>query len=236
MEKLPSLSVVIPCFNEAQNIEALLEEALGILPGIADSFELLVINDGSTDYTSSRARSMGQKAPEIKVIDKINGGYGSAVKTGLGSGRSEWFFLIDGDRQFRFEQLREFLPYADDFDFIIGCRKHRADPLYRTVNAQLLRVFVFFLLKFPLSIQDINCAFKLMRASALNDCLPLVSDGAMVMTELLFKALSMGIRIKQLPVEHLPRQYGAQTGAKPRVIFKAMREAIALKKYLKHYE
>jgi hypothetical protein len=228
MKMIPTLSVIFPCYNEEGNVAQLLDEALRTIPRFAQHYELLVINDGSVDRTGDIAHGYEKSNPEVRVIDKPNGGYGSAVQEGIRQSRYEWILLVDGDLQFKLEELEMFVPHIDDADMIIGIRKKRAEGIKRRTTQELHRIWCILFLGLPATIKDVNCAFKLMRKTTLEQLPPRISQGAMVCAELLVLASRAGARFAQVPVTHLLRNYGAPTGLRPRVVIGAVRETVRL--------
>lgn len=225
---LNSLSLFLPCFNEERNISRVINSALKVLPKIASQYEILIINDGSSDKT--------QKVVENKLDDKVrlinhqkNMGYGMALRTGIGEARYEWTFWTDGDGQFDIGQLKDFLPFVDRYEAIIGYRHNRAEGFRRAINTKLYNFAVN--LVFGLKIRDYDCAFKLIRTRRLKK-LSLQSTGAFTSAEILYNLSREKISLKELPVRHLPRLYGSPTGNSIEVIATAFREAIAIR--LKH--
>lgn len=226
MTKLPSLSMFFPAFNEERNIRTSIAIALRVGPLVAEKFEILVIDDASTDGTASAVRALATVHPEIHLIPhSTNKGYGGAVKTGLRSAQYEYIFFTDSDCQFDLHELSKLVRFADRFAMVIGYRKKRMDSRLRLWNAKgwnlLNRVL------FDLHIRDIDCAFKLMRRDLVQQ-LDLVSDGAMVSAELLIRLKQQGIRVKEVAVTHRPRRQGLATGAKPLVILRAFGEMARL--------
>ena len=236
MDKLSSLSIFFPCYNEADNLEPLIKQALQIFPGFANEFEIIIVNDGSKDRTGEVADQIAAVDSRIRVHHQENLGYGGAVKAGLAACRYEWIFFTDSDLQFDLTEFASFLEPASQADFIIGYRKKRADGWRRVLNARLLKVWDFLFLGLPFAIKDINCAFKLMSRESLQKCLPLRSSGAMVSTELLIKAHLSGARFVQIGVSHFPRIHGEQTGGKPMVIGKAVRETVGVWQELRKFK
>jgi glycosyltransferase involved in cell wall biosynthesis len=224
--RLPSLSVFFPCFNEEANVQPLTQSLLAILPKISHQYEIIIINDGSHDQTSRIAHRLARQNHHIKVVDhKQNQGYGAAITSGIKNAAYEWVFYTDGDQQFDVSQLTQFISHTQDFDAIIGYRVNRADGQLRAANALLFKLFVDLL--FRVHVKDIDCAFKLIRTNRIKS-LPLKSTGAMISAELLYRLKKQGIKFKQLPVNHLPRQYGQPTGNNFKVIIKAGAEAAKL--------
>lgn len=228
---LTSLSVFFPCFNEEKNIPHMVETSLAFLPQIAKKFEIIIIDDGSQDRTQAVTKALMENHSELKLISHPkNLGYGASIQSGLKHSRYDWIFFTDGDAQFDISQLSHFIPHASKYSVIIGYRRNRAEGQLRAFNARLFKLFVDLL--FRLHVKDIDCAFKLIKSEALHD-LPLISSGAMISTELLYRLKKKGFRFKQLGVDHYPRRHGQPTGNNPRVILKAGFEAIKLYLHMK---
>lgn len=231
MYKLPSLSVFFPCYNEAANIPLFIQEALEVLPTVAKRFEIIIVNDGSKDGSGAVADVIAEQDKRIRVIHhESNRGYGAALRSGFEAARYDWVFFTDGDLQFKLAQIKKFVSYAERFSVVIGYRRHRADGGIRAANARLFKLYIDIL--FRLHVTDIDCAFKLFKRSVLQQ-VKLESTGAFTSSELLYKLKKHGVLWKQLPVDHLPRQFGSPTGNHPRVVIKAGIEALQLYVYMK---
>jgi len=224
--RLPSLSASFPAHNEEDNVQAMLESLLAALPQLADRFEIIVVDDGSTDETFERASSMARTDPRIRVVrHEVNRGYGAAVWTGLTSGTMEYAFFTDGDRQFDVRQLAELIPLVAEYDAVVGYRVNRQDNAIRILNAHAWNWLIRTLLHVP--VRDVDCAFKLFRREALAN-LRIVSGGAMFSAELLARLVAGGAKIVECPVRHLPRESGTSSGGSPRVIARAFRDLFQL--------
>ncbi len=232
VKKLPSLSIFFPFYNEEANIAAQAKDALKIAPNFAQKWEIILVNDGSADKTGQIAQELAQKYPGVRAVSHPqNRGYGAAVKTGLKKSHYDWIFFSDGDRQFNLKELEKLVEKSDQADLVIGYRQKRADSFIRLANAKLFNFLIRIL--FGLKAKDIDCAFKLIKKEVVENIWPLKSDGALVSSELLIKAKKKGYKIIEVPVSHRPRQAGKQTGANPRVIFKAFYDIAALWRELK---
>ena len=224
--RVARLSYFFPAHDEEANIEGLVAEALDSLPGIAETFEVIAVNDGSRDRTQALADELTAAHPGVvrAVHHPTNLGYGAALRSGFAASRYELVAFTDGDRQFRVEdlgRLTERLAAADHPDVVVGYRIRRADPLVRTLYARAYRLAnrIFFGLK----VTDVDCACKLFRREALED-IHVESDGAFFSAELLIKLRAAGRSVVEVGVPHYPRTAGSPTGAKPQVIGRAVRD------------
>jgi glycosyltransferase involved in cell wall biosynthesis len=222
---LSSLSVFLPCFNEEKNIARVISNGLALLPKVAKQFEIVVIDDGSWDKTAKAVKSFTD--PRVRLVHhEKNLGYGMALRTGIAASTHEWTFWTDGDGQFDFIQLQDFVPFTSKYEAIIGYRKNRAEGFRRALNTKLYNTVINAV--FGLHIKDYDCAFKLIRSKELQ-ALHLRSTGAFTSAEILYQLVSAGIKIKELPVSHLPRLHGTPTGNNVKVILRAVKEAAAIR-------
>jgi glycosyltransferase involved in cell wall biosynthesis len=223
--RVKQLSFFFPAHNEADNIEALVAEALAELPALADEFEVIAVDDGSRDATPQIADRLAAADPRVRAVHhEMNQGYGAAVRTGLRSARYDLIAFTDGDRQFKVADLAaliERLGRDDKPDVVVGFRLKRADPFIRTAYARAYRLALN--LFYRLGVTDVDCAFKLFRRSALQG-IRLESGGAFMSAELLIKLKQRSRRIVEVGVAHYPRTAGSPTGAKPSVILRAVRD------------
>jgi glycosyltransferase involved in cell wall biosynthesis len=227
-EGIPSLSLVLPAYNEEANLRRFLPRVLGWCRENLPVFEILVVDDGSTDGTAEVVEHFARLDPRLRLLrHPRNLGYGAAVSTGLSSARGELVFLTDADGQFDIRELGRFLRLLDGHDAVLGYRSPRRDPFYRLVLAWGWRQLVRWLL--GVKVRDVDCAFKLLRRSSLTG-LTLRSRGAAVSAELLAGMLKKGCRLREEPVSHFPRRNGRATGARPAVILRALGELLAIKR------
>jgi glycosyltransferase involved in cell wall biosynthesis len=223
---VPELSLVFPAFNEAENLPALLENALTIAKELQLDFEIVIVDDGSRDHSADVLEDACARDPRIRAVHHAaNEGYGAALRSGLWEARGALVFFSDADLQFDLAEIRDLLDHTQDFDVVAGYRYPRRDPWLRRAIAGVWGLLVRRL--FDLPVRDIDCAFKVFRREVL-DAIPIESIGAFVNTEILARAQAAGFAIKQVPVSHRRRQSGRQTGAHPRVIARALIELTQL--------
>jgi len=224
--RVARLSYFFPAHNEEANVAGLVEEALAVLPTLADTFEVIVVNDGSRDRTRAIADELTASHPGIvrAVHHPVNRGYGGALRSGFGAARYELVAFTDGDRQFKVVDLGRLtarLAASDTPDVVAGFRIKRADPLIRTIYARAYRLAnrIFF----GLQVTDVDCACKLFRREVLQG-VQVESEGAFFSAELLIKLRAAGDCVVEVGVPHYPRTAGSPTGAKPQVILRAVRD------------
>jgi len=205
-----SISVVIPAFNEQDNIRKVIENSYNFLKANFDNFELIIVDDGSTDNTHFICRELSTKIGDKLVVLRhvANRGYGAALRTGLFSAKNDLVFYTDSDNQFDINELKSFLEYIKDFDVIIGYRKNRKDIFIRKFCALIYNRIIFFL--FGLNVRDIDCSFKLFKRESLSK-LSIDTDEFLIDTELLVKSKLNNLKVKQIGVNHLPRTSGKST-------------------------
>jgi glycosyltransferase involved in cell wall biosynthesis len=229
--KVDELSFFFPAHNEEANLEALVDEALATLPSLAGKFEVIAVDDGSKDRTPAIADEMARRHPDLfrVVHHPTNLGYGAALRSGFRNARYDLIAFIDGDRQFKVidvGRLTERMAAADSPDVVVGYRLKRADPPIRRWYARVYRLSnrVFF----GVRVRDIDCACKLFKRQALEPIM-VASGGAFFTAELLIKLRFEGRRIAEVGVQHYARTAGSPTGAKPSVVFRAVRDFWSLR-------
>lgn len=227
----PRLSLVFPVFDEAGNIGPLLDHALAVAPQLARDFEIVMVDDGSRDGSAHVLDGWAQRDPRVRVVrHPANRGYGAALRSGLREARGQLVFFSDADLQFDLAQLADLLGHAERFDVVVGFRAPRRDPWGRRVLAwgwnTLVRVI------FDLPVRDIDCAFKVFQRHVI-ESMPIESIGAFVNTEILLRARHAGYRIHEVPVRHQQRSWGRQSGARPRVIARALAELVVFYRELR---
>ncbi len=233
--RVAELSYFFPAHDEAENIEDLVDEALAELPHLAERFEIIAVDDGSTDGTGAIADRLAAEHPDIvrAVHHPLNLGYGSAVRSGLAAARYPLICFTDGDRQFKVADLARLTARLDVAaadgrvaDVVAGFRIKRADPPVRLAYARAYRAALATF--FRLRVRDPDCACKLFRRDALEG-VRVESGGAFLSAELLIKIGQRGGRIAEEGVPHYPRTAGRASGADPRVVLRAVRDFWSLR-------
>jgi len=227
--RVPALSYFFPAHNEEANLRGLVDEALTTLPELAEAFEIVIVDDGSRDATPQIADELAAADRRVRAVHHPrNLGYGAALRSGFGAARHDLIAFTDGDRQFKVADIgRLAARFAEGgADVVVGYRIRRADPLVRTLYAKAYRLAnrIFF----GLLVTDVDCACKLFRRDALAG-INVESGGAFFSAELLIKLRASGRSVVEVGVPHYPRTAGSPTGAKPKVVVRAMRDFWALR-------
>ena len=225
-----TISVFFPCCNEAENIPGLVNKTLTVLNSLTSDFEIIIVNDGSSDNTAEVIDSLAAQNPSVRVIHhETNSGYGAALQSGFRAAEKELVFYTDGDAQFDIAELPAILPLINQYDIVSCYRLDRKDTAIRKINAWCWTKLVCSL--FKMKIRDIDCAFKLFKREIF-DQIEMHSTGALIDTEILARAIRKGYTVTQTGVHHYPRTAGSQTGANLTVILHAFKELFKLRKYI----
>lgn len=220
-----SLSIVLPAHNEEVAIGETVQNILEAVATWTPEFEIIVVNDGSQDSTPVIVEAIAAEHPQVRLITHaVNQGYGAALVSGFEASTKSLVFFMDSDGQFDIHDLKQFFPYIDTYDAVLGYRVNRQDTWMRKLNAWGWKALVG--LVFGMRARDIDCAFKLYRGQFFRDY-RLETRGAMINTEILYKFTRAGYSYTQLGVRHYPRHGGKATGAKPKVILRAFKELFA---------
>ncbi|MGI9098626.1 MAG: glycosyltransferase family 2 protein [Solirubrobacteraceae bacterium] len=225
---LRGLTIVLPCFDEAENLPHAVRLATDAAQRCAATHEIVVVDDGSSDDTVEVAARLVALDPRVRlIIHAENRGYGPALRTGIAAARLPWVLLIDADLQFDFGELEDFLPLTPSADLVVGWRILPQGPVRRRAGSALWSRFVRAVVDLP--VRDVDCAFRLARRELLQR-LDLRAGGALFGAELLVKSRAAGARVAEVAVHHRPRVAGRQVGAGPRLAARTLRELADLRR------
>jgi len=201
------LSVFFPAYNDSGTIASMVIAAVRTAARLTPDFEVLVVDDGSTDATAEVADEMARLYPQVRVIHhSSNRGYGGALRTGFSSAAKEVIFYTDGDAQYDAREMaRLWEKLTGEVDLVNGYKISRSDPLHRRIIGRLYHHFVRLL--FGLRVRDIDCDFRMMRRSIF-DRVRLEKTSGVICLEMMKKIQDAGFRIAEVPVHHYHRAYG----------------------------
>ncbi|MCA1633621.1 MAG: glycosyltransferase family 2 protein [Acidobacteria bacterium] len=186
---------------------ALVRDALEVLPMLTEDYEVIVVNDGSTDETPAILDELARSNPRVRAIHhEQNRGYGGALRTGFESAAKELVFYTDGDGQYDVRELTRLHPLlGDGVDIVNGYKIKRADTRHRQVMGAIYNQLARFLFRLP--VRDVDCDFRLMRRRAVRR-VELVSSSGVICVELVRKLHAAGCVFAEAPVQHYPRLHG----------------------------
>lgn len=223
IKAIDKLSVFLPVYNEKDNLGSVVPSIVKVLKNIATEWELIIVNDGSTDGSLELAKTLSKSEKRIRVVThKTNQGYGATIKTGLTESKYPWIAFIDSDGQFNFAEITTFINKQKETgaDLVIGYYKNRKVSFLKKVTSKVWELIVFTL--FGLKVRDVDCAFKLISKKVVDSIPPLESTrGAFISSELLIKSKKAGFTIEEVPVTHYPRVKGEGTGRKLNVVIES---------------
>lgn len=224
---MKNLSVFFPAFNEEGNIQTTVSQAIEVLKSLNLNYEIIIVDDGSTDKTGEIADRLAAEIPEVRVVHhQPNRGYGGALRSGFENAKSEWVAFTDADGQFDFSEIKKFLAKTNEADLILGYRLGRADSLTRKLFTWGWSLLPWIL--WGLNVRDYSCGFKLIKREVFEAVRPIESEEKVFQIEFLVKAKKKGFRFTEVGVHHYPRREGSPTGANLRVVWKSLRDLLTL--------
>ena len=206
-KRLLSVSVFFPCYNDERTIGGLIETADKILRRRRGKYEIIVVDDGSTDGSRWLLKKLAKEFSSLRLVfHRGNKGYGGALRSGFGKAKYDLVFYTDGDGQYDVSELALMLPLmSDDIDVVNGIKMFRNDPWYRVTAGNLYNFFVRNV--FGIDIFDTDCDFRLIRKSLLKKINLKCSSGA-ICVELVRKFQDAGAKFRQVSVHHYQRKFG----------------------------
>lgn len=224
-----SLSLVIPIYNEAENIERTLRVADEVLEKISSDYELILVDDASTDETPQILDRLARSNPKIRVErHSRNRKLGGSLKTGFSKATKDIVVYSDADLPFDFHDIERAVHVIQTVgaDIVAAYRHDRtSDRWYRIVYTLVYNWLIRLL--YGIRIRDVNFAFKTVKREVLQQ-IPLKAEGSFINAELLIRAERMGFYICQIGVDYFVRRVGQSTLASPGVILKIIREMLCL--------
>ena len=222
-----SIGIFFPAFNDAQTIAGLVAEALAVLPALTNDYEVLVVNDGSTDETPRVLNQLAHASPHVRVIHHAsNQGYGAALRTGFEHSSKDLIFYTDGDAQYDVREITRLLQLLNDaVDVVNGYKIARADGRRRRLAGALYNQSARLLFRLP--IRDVDCDFRLLRRRAFRQ-IELHSSSGVICVELVRKLHAAGCVFAETPVHHYPRRHGRSQFFTPRRVARTAFDFILL--------
>lgn len=199
------ISVILPIYNEEKNIKKVIDDIFVFFAIKQLDFEIIAVNDGSKDKT----REILESYKNITIVTHVeNMGYGAALRSGFEVAKGDLIFFTDSDNQFDINEFKLLSEKISDYDFVVGYRKKRHDPLHRIIYAQIFRFIARIF--FNIRVKDVDCAFKLFKSYVLSE-MQLNQSGLLINLEIFVLSKRKGYKFVEVPVRHFPRKLGKQT-------------------------
>ncbi len=220
----PHLSVVIPIYNERDNLHPLTAQTLKALSGQVPSFEIIYVDDGSTDGSDALLDQLARTHPEIRVLHfDRNYGQTAAFDAGFRHASGDLIATLDGDLQFDPQDILKLLPLADQFDMVCGWRQHRHDTLIKRLSSRIANAVRNAVVHD--GVHDTGCSLKVFRRGVV-ERMPLFEG-----LHRFFPALARlhGFSLAEVPVSHYPRAHGRSKYGIGNRLFKSLYDLMAVR-------
>ncbi len=226
---LSSVSIFFPCYNDSATIGKLVKDAFEILPTIAGDYEVIVVNDASTDNSREVLAGLENlySSQQFMVVDhERNMDYGGALRSGFKHSTKDFVFYTDGDGQYDVKEIVKLTHcMTEGVDLVNGHKKKRSDTWYRAIIGILYREVVK--AAFSLDVIDVDCDFRLFRRKILQN-MELKTNSGAICVEMMKKVQTAGCRCVQVPINHYPRIYGESQCFRPVRIMKMIGSLLVL--------
>ena len=218
----------MPAHNESENLRWLLPHVNEVVPKLFERFDVIIVDDGSTDGTGDVAKSIAKDlGMELKIVrHEHKSGYGAAVGDGLRAADMDYTAFTDADGQLDVADFAKLVPLLKDNDLVAGWRMTREDPAFRSVISGTFNLLVLWTLR--IDVRDVNCALKIIKTPVLKR-MTLHSRSALINAEMYWKVGRLGGRYAQVGVPHHPRTMGRRSGGRLIPIMRASKELIQIR-------
>ncbi|TWT50224.1 Undecaprenyl phosphate-alpha-4-amino-4-deoxy-L-arabinose arabinosyl transferase [Rubripirellula amarantea] len=204
-----SISLVLPAWNECEVIERAISEADLALRQVASDYEIIVVDDGSTDGTDQLVQKVASSNPNVRLVrHDPNQGYGAALRSGFAAADKELVVFTDADCQFDLTELDRFVLLSRRYDVVCGYRIDRKDTALRCLYSKVYNLLVRVLLR--TGVRDVDCAMKMFHRDTVKH-LKITGNGFLVNSEILTQARRHGCSIVEVGVSHRARVDGMST-------------------------
>lgn len=226
MNKYPSISIAIPAYNEEENIQWIVKDTLKELPLYFKDYEIIIVDDGSTDKTGIIADKLQSAYPEVKVIHQKNGGYSQAMLTGIKAAKKQFVAYMPADGQFLISDMRHCFEVMKNNDLILGYRGGRSDYSTRRVIFSYIFLLILLIL-FDIKYMDVGWV-NIWRTKKVQALKLSAIGGIFILTEIVVRFKKKGYKIIEAPSYYRPRKSGEAKNASFKVAISTFLNALKL--------
>ena len=221
-----SVSVIVPAYNEEAIIKNALDAAYTILQTAGTDFEVIVVNDGSTDQTGAIINDYFKDKPQGIVCHKaVNQGFGGAIRTGIEMASKELIFCVPADSPLTTDLWDIFSRHAYDADVMVSYRKEKVGySLMRHINSYVFHFLISAL--FNMRLRDYNWIHMYNRKIFDEGKIKIEYDGIFMLSEILIKARNAGFTFVEFEVEQTERLTGIATASKFSAVVRTLGEIL----------
>lgn len=199
-----SISCIVPAYNEGSSIESTLQRLIKVLSETGATYEIIVVNDGSSDDTKELLKHFS----EVKVVTHpINIGYGNSLKSGIKNAQYEWIGIVDADGSYSIEDIPRLIDEMQNgFDMVIGTRTNTGDldkpvkKIFRWIYKAILKLVI------KASIEDANSGFRMFTRELAIGLFPFLCGTFSFTTSLTILAMGKSCFVKHIPIQYHPRK------------------------------
>jgi len=221
------LTVSVLAYNEERTLEGIVRQVVAVCDDLDVGYEVVVIDDGSTDATPAIAGALAEELPQVRHLRHLrNQGSGMAIRSGIAAARGECIIYVPADGQFDVGEIGRFLEAAEHADIVVGARESRSDYTpFRLASSRTFLVLVRLL--FGTDVQDVNWVHLWHRR--VFERISVRSRGVFLLEEILVRGERRGLTVAEVDSAYRPRAGGAATGGNPRTILKTVKEMAMLR-------
>jgi glycosyltransferase involved in cell wall biosynthesis len=219
-----SLSVFFPVFNDEATVARVTEKALRVCNEISDTYEIIIVDDGSPDASGAIADELADQHDPVRVIHHPdNRGYGAAVRSGLEACRYDWICFTDGDDEYDLRDLKKLWRLRRHYDLIITFRYVRRYSGFRILISRVYNLVLRHM--FFTRYRDVSTGLRLVRRSLVEE-LSLEATSPFIGAEIAIKSMLKGYRVGELGIQTFPREFGRGSSTSPQNIYRTIVDMI----------
>lgn len=222
-----SVSAFFPCYNDELAIPIMVRDVRAALVRCVDDFEIIVVDDGSSDGSVAALEALQTEVPELRIVrHEVNRGYGGALISGFAASGKQWVFYTDGDAQYDASELVLLVDVArSDTDVVQGWKVGRGDPWYRRIIGRTYHHVVRLMFRLP--VRDTDCDFRLIRRD-LVERVELTSTSGVICVEMMRRFTEQRARFVEVGVSHHARPFGRSQFFRFRAVGRSLAQLASL--------